>query len=88
MLLALKAAKPVGNHSWVKNWTSWLGNRPGQLHALGEIELQNLGERYRQLFPDLLGETYVVSYYTFVSTQVNSFMWDRSTFCLLRVIIN
>lgn len=66
----LKVARPTEEYSWVRNWSYNFDGYPGQLHARGEIEQEQLGKRIGLHFSELLAEDYEPSAYTFVSSQV------------------
>ncbi len=68
----MQVAQPEEEYAWVQDWSYTFDGDPGQLHALGEIEMQELGMRFSQKFPDLLGEPYTPTKYMFVSSQVHS----------------
>ena len=69
-LVFVKVARPTEEHAWVREWSYNFEGHPGQLHALGEKELQQLGTRMGLNFPDLLAEPYKPSTYAFISSQV------------------
>lgn len=68
----IKEATNLKDYAWAKDWESPFAHHAGELHQLGEIEMQQLGARYRKRFPALLGHSYNPSRYKFVSSQVGA----------------
>ncbi|KAK9830742.1 hypothetical protein WJX74_004849 [Apatococcus lobatus] len=56
---------------WIRNWTATFDELDaGYLHAVGEIEMQKMGQRLRDRFPHIFGPTYHPRQHAVISTQV------------------
>ena len=72
MTYPVKAATKQKHYPWVRDWESPYSENAGQLHGLGETEMQQLGARYAKMVPGLFGKAYNPADFKFISSQAGT----------------